>query len=78
MTMMMVIPTPTVIPATIRHDDTAAQQHGDAGNQQKGLLHRVHLLGFNMKPSIASGSGPGCKRSYPRTAIRNGGLFRSQ
>ena len=51
MPMMMVIPAITVIPATIRHHDTAAQQHGHAGNQQKGFLHRVHLLGFDMNPA---------------------------
>lgn len=49
--MMVVIPATTVIPATVRHYDTAAQQHGDAGNQQKGFLHRVHLLGFEMNPA---------------------------
>ncbi|AFJ87281.1 hypothetical protein MYA_2921 [Burkholderia sp. KJ006] len=43
----MVIPV-TVIPATIRHHDAAAQQHGYTGNQQKGFLHRAHLRGFEM------------------------------
>lgn len=67
MMMVMVVPA-AVIPATvitvIRRNDTAAQQRGDASNQQQGF-HGAHLPRFKMRPAYRAPLAAAVRNRFP-------------